>query len=116
MRPASFITLADGAHSVTVTARYPGAVLVKRTVHFTLQSGATGTVGYAADIKPIFDARCAKCHTMGPGRDLTTFDLWKANSMLIVNAVKDKRMPADGPLDPSFIQKIARWVNGGMLQ
>jgi len=33
----------------------------------------------------------------------------------VFTAVKDKRMPADGPLDPSFIQKIARWVNGGML-
>lgn len=116
VRPASFITLADGPHSVTVTARYPDAVLVKRVLYFTLSSGATGTVSYDADVKPIFEARCAKCHTMGPGRDLTTFDLWKMNSTLIVNSVKDKRMPADGPLDPSFIQKIARWVNGGMLQ
>ncbi len=116
VRPASFITLADGAHRITVTARYPEAVLAKRVVHFTLQSGATGTVGFDADIKPIFDARCAKCHTEGPGRDLTTYELWKANSTTIVNAVKDRRMPADGPLDPSFIQKIARWANGGMLQ
>jgi len=116
IRPASFITLADGQHSVTVTARYPGAVLVKRTVHFTLQSGAMGVVTFDTDIKPIFEARCAKCHTMGPGRELTTYELWKGNSTAIINAVKDKRMPADGPLDPSFIQKIARWVNGGMLQ
>lgn len=115
VKPASFITLPDAPHSITATARYPGGVLAARLLHFTLQSGATGTVAYDADIKPIFVARCAKCHTTGPGRDLTSYDLWKTHSLLIVNAVKDRRMPADGPLDPTFIQKIARWVNGGML-
>ncbi|MBL8950873.1 MAG: cytochrome c [Myxococcaceae bacterium] len=116
VRPASFITLPDGQHRITATARYPGGVLAKRAVHFTLQSGAMGTVSFATDIQPIFEARCANCHTEGPGRDLTTYALWQTNAQVIVNAVKDKRMPADGPLDPSFIQKIARWVNGGMLQ
>lgn len=114
-RPYSFVALPDGPHSVTTTARYADGTLVPRVTHFTLSSGATGTVGYAADIEPIFEARCAKCHTNGPGRDLTSFDLWKANSTLIVAAVKDQRMPADGPLDPVFIQKIARWVTGGTL-
>ncbi len=115
VRPASFITLTDGAHSVTATARYPGGVLASRVLHFSLSTGASGPVGWAADIKPIHEARCAKCHTDGPGRGLSTYDLWKTNSTAIVNAVKDLRMPADGPLDPSFIQKIARWANGGTL-
>lgn len=115
VRPYSFIAVPDGPHTVTATARYAGGVLAPRVLHFQLVSGATGTVAWAADIKPIFEARCAKCHTDGPGRDLTTFDLWKTQSAAIVTAVKDKRMPADGPLDPTFIQRIARWANGGML-
>lgn len=115
VKPYSFIAQADGRHSVTATTHYAGDVTVSRTTHFTLVTGATGTVGWAADIQPIFTARCAKCHATGPGRELGSYELWKTNSTLIVNAVKDLRMPADGPLDPTFIQKIARWANGGML-
>jgi hypothetical protein len=111
----SFVAWPDGPHSVTATARYTGGTLAARTVQFTLSSGATGTVSWATDIKPIFDGRCYKCHTTGPGRDLTTYDAWKLNSDLIVTAVRDMRMPADGPLDPALIQKIARWSTGGQL-
>jgi len=35
-----------------------------------------------------------------PGRPLSTYALWKENASLITAAVRDQRMPADGPLDP----------------
>ncbi|MBK7859178.1 MAG: hypothetical protein IPJ65_11270 [Archangiaceae bacterium] len=114
-KPYSFVAWPDGAHKLTTSVRYPGDVVAIRTTWFTLASGATGTVSYATDLEPIFEARCAKCHTSGPGRDLTTYESWKSNSGLIVAAVRDLRMPADGPLDPTFIAKIARWANGGTL-
>ena len=113
VKPFSFAAYPDGPHTLTATARYSDMTTVKRVTPFVLQSGLTGAVGWVKDIKPIYDDRCSKCHAHGPGRDLTTYDAWKLNDTLIESAVKDMRMPADGPLDPALIQKIARWVVGG---
>ncbi len=72
-------------------------------------------LSWAADIDSISTSRCAKRHTTGTMPELKTFAQWKESSTLILNAVRDRRMPADGPLDPAGIQAIARWVNGGTL-
>src|SRR5205814_1919460 len=56
VKPASFITLTDGPHTLLTTVRYPNDVLAARTLHFTLVTGASGTVSWATDIEPIFMA------------------------------------------------------------
>ncbi len=114
-KPFSLAGYNDGPHTLSAIAIYKGGHMVTRRLHFELKAGLSGTVAWAANIKPLFEARCAKCHTSGPGRDLSAFELWKRDSGLIVAAVKDRRMPADGPLDPALIARIVRWVNGGML-
>jgi len=53
------------------------------------------------------------CHETGPGHDLSTYELWKADAARIVQAVSDRRMPADGPLDPLARTKIIRWAQLG---
>jgi hypothetical protein len=70
---------------------------------------------WARDIRPIHEARCAKCHTTSPGRPLNTYELWKSNAQLINAAVRDLRMPADGPLDQQGLALIQRWVSSGAL-
>ncbi|MBX7114167.1 MAG: hypothetical protein K1X64_07505 [Myxococcaceae bacterium] len=114
-KPFSLTGYNDGPHTLSAIAVYKDGALATRRVHFELKAGLSGPVAWQADIKPLFEARCAKCHVTGPGRDLSVYELWKREGALIVTAVKDKRMPADGPLDPTLISRIVRWVNGGML-
>lgn len=109
----SLADLEQGLHALTVTARYQGEVAVGRPLHFDYRNASASLVGWAADMKPIFDSRCSACHVTGPGRDLSTFEKWQENAEVLVAAVRDQRMPADGPLDPALIQKIERWVTGG---
>jgi hypothetical protein len=114
-KPFSLVAYNDGLHTLDVTALFLGGNTATRRVHFELKAGLSGTVSWAADIKPIFEARCAHCHTSGPGRDFTVYEAWQRDNGLIVAVVKEKRMPADGPLDPVLIGRIVRWANGGML-
>lgn len=112
-KPLSVAVLENGWHALVVKADLEGGGSVTRTVHFELKGGDSTPLGYAADIAPIHQARCAKCHVTGPGRDLATYERWKEDAQLILAAVKDQRMPADGPLDPSQVQKIQRWASSG---
>jgi hypothetical protein len=106
--------LEPGLHTLTVSARYQNELSVTRPLHFDYRNTTPALVGWEADKKPIFQSRCAACHVTGPGFNLSTFEHWKDNNALIVAAVRDQRMPADGPLDPVLIEKIERWVTGGM--
>lgn len=114
LKPYSLATLAPGAHTLAVVSRFEDGTEARRAVSFTYQP-LTSTPGYARDIRPIHEARCAKCHTTSPGRPLNTYDLWKSNAQLITAAVRDLRMPADGPLDPQGIALIQRWAASGAL-
>lgn len=115
-RPVSFAALEDGRHvlALTVTSG-DGATAATRRLHFDFLGSATAVVSYERDLKGINDARCSKCHATGTLPDLSTYEAWKANAAAIATAVRERRMPADGPLDPASIQAIQRWVNGGAL-
>ncbi len=113
-RPFSFAVLEPGKQSLEVVARLLDGSEAKRVIHFTFEPVAPIEVGWDKDIRPIFEARCAKCHTAsGPGRQLATYELWRDNVELISAAVRDQRMPADGPLDPQLITLIQRWAAAG---
>jgi hypothetical protein len=113
LRPFSFAALEPGVNSLEVVARLLDGTEARRVVHFDFQPVSPVEVGYAKDMQPLFEARCAKCHISGPGRPLSTYELWKENAALISAAVRDQRMPADGPLDPQLISLIQRWVAAG---
>lgn len=114
-KPVSFNALADGAHVLKITAKFDDGSTGERQLYFGFSGSANATLSWTRDLKPISDDRCAKCHTTGTQPELATFEEWKENATLISAAVRDKRMPADGPLDPAKIQLIQRWVNGGTL-
>jgi hypothetical protein len=110
----SLAGLSDGLHALTVRARFAERE-VMRKLNFELHTGGAGALSYARDVRPIFLARCAKCHEKGPGRVLTGYEDWVNEQERIVAAVVELRMPADGPLDPAQIKVLQRWAAGGAL-
>ncbi|WP_426733213.1 hypothetical protein [Myxococcus faecalis] len=109
----SFAGLPAGRLALGVVARFLDGTEAKRLVPFDYQPVSTAVLSWATDIQPIHVSRCEKCHITGPGRALNTYELWKENAALITAAVRDQRMPADGPLDPQLISLIQRWAASG---
>ncbi|MFZ5441840.1 MAG: hypothetical protein ACOZQL_17685 [Myxococcota bacterium] len=114
VKPVSFATLDDGWHTLAVTAT-TGGKSVTRRLHFEFLGSSTAAVSFATDVRPLAADRCDKCHTTGTEPELATYEQWKANAPAIAAAVRDARMPADGPLDAAGVSTIVRWVNGGTL-
>ncbi|MEW5741262.1 MAG: hypothetical protein AB1938_20235 [Myxococcota bacterium] len=115
-KPVSFATLEDGRHTLVLSVTFgegDAAVTTERRVHFDFLGSASAVISFERDLASLNAARCAKCHTTGTKPDLGTYEDWKANAAAIATAVRDRRMPADGPLDPASILAIQRWVNGG---
>ncbi len=115
LKHVSFASLTDGLHTLELAARFAGGVESTRLLHFDLEASAAIEVSYQRDIRPLSEARCDKCHATGTQPELKTFEQWKANASGIAAAVKDRRMPADGPLEAANIQLVQRWVTGGTL-
>lgn len=113
-RSYSFAGLQAGMHTLSAVATYADGTRARRSVAFSYEPLSTVVLGWDKDIRPIHQQRCAKCHeSTGPGRPLSTYELWKDNSSLIIAAVREQRMPADGPLDPQLITLIQRWAATG---
>ena len=105
--------LSPGAHVLELSATLSGGAVASRRIPFEYRPSADALPSFERDILPIHEARCAKCHTDGPGFPLTSYEAWKENGERIASAVSQRRMPADGPLDPVFITAIQRWVSSG---
>ncbi len=112
-RAYSFAGMAPGRYVLSVISLLPDGSEARRAVPFEYQPLSTVVLGWDKDVRPLHEARCAKCHVQGPGRPLATYALWKENAGLITAAVRDQRMPADGPLDPQQISLIQRWAAAG---
>lgn len=112
LKPLSFSTLADGWHTLTVAAT-SGEVTSYRRLHFEFLGSSNATVSWDQDIRQLGVDRCSKCHAAGTAPELITYEQWRNNAALIASAVRDSRMPADGPLDPASVAAMVRWVNGG---
>jgi hypothetical protein len=114
VQPYSLLGLASGSHTLTAMAQYSDGTQATRAVPFTYAPYDDAPLSWAADIYPIHVSRCSRCHdSAGPAHDLSTYELWKADAARIASAVSDRRMPADGPLDPLARTKIIRWAQTG---
>ena len=111
--PYSLLGLTTGTHILRATAQYSDGSQATREVPFQYQPYDNAPLSWARDIYPIHVQRCSRCHETGPGHDLATYELWQADAGRIAQAVSDRRMPADGPLDPLARTKIIRWVQTG---
>ena len=93
---------------------------------------ASAGVSFAADIKPIFDTRCIKCHGVErtkEGLDMQTYENilagsnngpviepGNADNSLLVQLIVDGEMPDRGdPVTPDELQLIINWINQGAL-
>ncbi|EAU70070.1 hypothetical protein STIAU_8413 [Stigmatella aurantiaca DW4/3-1] len=112
-RAFSFAALEPGMQSLSVVARFLDGSETRRVVHFDYQPVGAAVLSWEQNVRSIHESRCAQCHVSGPGRSLSTYAQWKENAELIVKAVRDQRMPADGPLDPQLINIIQRWASSG---
>ena len=112
LKPVSLAALADGWHTLTLAAT-TGEATATRRVHFEFLGSASAAVSWEQDIRQLGVDRCGKCHATGTAPELITYAQWKANAAAIAAAVRESRMPADGPLDSAGVAAIIRWVNGG---
>lgn len=113
LKPYSLAGLRPGLHTLSAVARFEDGSEARRVVAFDYQPASPVALSWSQDVRPIHQARCAGCHDDGPGRPLNTYELWRGSLDLVVSAVRDRRMPADGPLDPQQISLIQRWASSG---
>lgn len=111
--PYSLLGFPEGAQTLRATAHYADGSSAERVIPFDFAPVDNTPLSWATDIQPIHVARCALCHEGGPGHDLSGYEAWRAEAARIAQAVRDRRMPADGPLDPSEITTIQRWAQSG---
>ncbi len=74
------------------------------------------TIGWVANIAPIYEEKCSMCHSSGNiASDLSTYENWQSGiEEILFRVVVD--MPADDPpLDPALVEVIQGWKDGGML-
>jgi len=98
----------------------------------TANDSTSANVSFAADIKPIFDMRCIKCHGVErtkEGLDMQTYENifagsrngpvvepGNADNSLLVQLIGEGEMPNRGdPVTPEELQLIIDWVNQGAL-
>ncbi|AEI62660.1 hypothetical protein [Corallococcus macrosporus] len=113
-RAYSFAALEAGRYALSVVARYEDGSEARRSVPFDYAPLVSGPLSWDKDIRPIHEARCRNCHnTSSAARSLDSYELWRANAPIITAAVRDQRMPADGPMDPELISRIQRWAASG---
>lgn len=123
-------TQATEAPTATETA-VPATEAPTATEIATTESTSAG-VSFANDIKPIFDARCIKCHGVEQtkeGLDMQTYENIFAGSRngsiiepgnsadsLLVQLIVEGEMPNRGePVTPEELQLIIDWVDQGAL-
>lgn len=79
-------------------------------------SGSQVGPTFLADMKPIFEARCAACHGSGKmnPKDWLDYSVALANKDLIFQrVVVQKNMPMGAPLEAKDLELVAAWVKGG---
>lgn len=106
-------TLEFGDHQVTVNVRYRGAAPLRVTRGFRYLSPLGRVPTYERDIRELYEARCARCHSANIGRDLDGYARLAAQATLVADAMESRRMPPDLAVDAATIQIVTAWAAGG---
>jgi hypothetical protein len=109
----SLPTLRFGDHTVEAVIAYNGAdeLRVRRTFRYLSPLGRVPT--YAADVRPLYEMACARCHSTNIARDLRGYSRLADMAPIIAGVVQSRRMPPDLTLDTPSIQLVTAWVAGG---
>lgn len=106
--------LEDGAHTLEVIAAYDDGQEASARLTFSLFAGPPPT--WAADVRPLFEARCALCHgAQGSARRLDTRALWTDQIDSILDNLRSGRMPLPPvtPLTAAELGRIEGWAAAG---
>ncbi|MFO0627509.1 MAG: hypothetical protein U0325_18015 [Polyangiales bacterium] len=106
-------TLEFGAHTVAVTVRYVGAEPLRRERRFSFLSPLGRVPTYDTDIAPVYESRCARCHSSGIARDLRGYERLSAQAPTVVQALLSRRMPPDLAVDEPTVLLFTSWIAGG---
>lgn len=104
--------LGEGQHTLTVEVSWADGEVAEVGLDFT-----THTVNWAEDVHPISVAYCSQCHGVGgTGRELHSFDQWRARIAEVVDATLNGRMPLPSadPIPDAQVQLIIDWQNAGL--
>lgn len=108
----SFPTLEFGEHTVEAVISYTGApeLRVRRTFRYLSPLGRVPT--YNADVAPLYETACGRCHSTNIARDLRGYQRLADMAPVIADVVLSRRMPPDLTLDTQSIQIFTSWVAG----
>ena len=104
-----------GGHFVRVVVRH-GMESIERTLSFEYASPFGRIPTYNADIAPIYNARCARCHQNSVAEELSTFELLRNKRGALRQALRERRMPPDLPLDSVSEALFLAWIDGNFPQ
>ena len=102
-----------GTHSVRVVVRH-GEATIERTVGFGYQSPFGRVPTYAMDIRALYQARCARCHSNAVAEELSSYELLSSRRISLRLALRERRMPPDLPLDPVSEALFVAWIDGNV--
>ncbi len=112
-RSLELSSLGLGNHQVDIRARIDGTPQeLARTIRFTYGSPIGRVPGYEADIAPLYDARCGRCHSGGVASDLSSYERLSAQARQVRASIREARMPPDLKLDPVSAALFTTWVDG----
>ncbi len=72
-------------------------------------------ISFTADVKPVIDTNCIRCHGGNQAPDLRTFEGINANAARVRTQVVSRRMPLGGSLTNEEIELIRCWIDNGAL-
>jgi hypothetical protein len=108
-----FPSLSFGEHTVEVVVTYNGADEFRATRRFQYLSPLGRVPTYTADIAPLYQASCSRCHSSGIARDLRGYTRISDQAPIVAASVQSRRMPPDVALDTQSVRLITAWVAGG---
>lgn len=104
-----------GQHTVRIVVKH-GMETIERTLNFEYASPFGRIPTYNMDIAPIYTARCARCHQNSVAEELSTFELLRSKRGSLRQALRDRRMPPDLPLDSVSEALFLAWIDSNFPQ
>jgi len=83
-----------------------------RTIRFDYASPLGRVPSYEADIAPLYDARCGRCHSGGVASDLSSYERLASQASQVRASIREGRMPPDLQLDAVSSRMFTAWVDG----
>ncbi len=118
----------DEQFSVDLAGAVNGTVVAaSAAATITNDDSVIGVVSYAADIQPIFNARCVSCHPSDAGLNLTSYSRVMSSGKIVagdsaaskiyrvVSGSNPSMPPSGSPLTAAQVKALKDWIDAGAL-